>query len=408
MNIKENKNYDKHFFPIIYDYQIFQAQRFGGISRYFCEIIRRLHCEYKIAIRFSLNYYITKWQLNDKQIAFPRFLYKYFSSFFRRRNYHFAKKILKSDNKFLFHPTYYDSYFLKYIGGNPYVVTVHDMVHEKFAHIYPSPKSFREQKAKVIKGATRIIAISENTKKDIIEILGVAPEKIDVVYHGTSMKPFSGEYQLKLPNKYLLYVGDRAAYKNFQRFIEVFSELHKQDPELYLVYTGNKLEESEIKQLPLGIEKYTIHVKASDKALSELYTRALLFVYPSLYEGFGIPILEAYACHCPIAISDTSCFPEVAGEAAAYFDPYSKESMYRTILKVIYDKENRQRLIELGNTRLKRYSWEKAALETQKTYQKAIEESISSSNPTVKKSKSTEYSTTEVTSKSNILPLRTS
>ena len=282
------------------------------------------------------------------------------------------------------------------------------MVHEKFAHIYPSPKSFREQKAKVIKGATRIIAISENTKKDIIEILGVAPEKIDVVYHGTSMKPFSGEYQLKLPNKYLLYVGDRAAYKNFQRFIEVFSELHKQDPELYLVYTGNKLEESEIKQLPLGIEKYTIHVKASDKALSELYTRALLFVYPSLYEGFGIPILEAYACHCPIAISDTSCFPEVAGEAAAYFDPYSKESMYRTILKVIYDKENRQRLIELGNTRLKRYSWEKAALETQKTYQKAIEESISSSNPTVKKSKSTEYSTTEVTSKSNILPLRTS
>ena len=84
MNIKENKNYDKHFFPIIYDYQIFQAQRFGGISRYFCEIIRRLHCEYKIAIRFSLNYYITKWQLNDKQIAFPRFLYKYFSSFFRR------------------------------------------------------------------------------------------------------------------------------------------------------------------------------------------------------------------------------------------------------------------------------------------------------------------------------------
>lgn len=120
----------------------------------------------------------------------------------------------------------------------------------------------------------------------------------------------------------------------------------------------------------MGIFEYTIHIKASDQALSELYSRALLFVYPSLYEGFGIPILEAYACHCPVALSNTSCFPEIAGDAAVYFDPYSISSMSEAITKVIYNEEKRSQLIRLGNERLKRYSWEKAAQKTEEAYQK--------------------------------------
>lgn len=123
----------------------------------------------------------------------------------------------------------------------------------------------------------------------------------------------------------------------------------------------------------MGIFEYTIHIKASDHALSELYSRALLFVYPSLYEGFGIPILEAYACHCPVALSNTSCFPEIAGEAAIYFDPYSVSSMFEAITKIIYNEDIRSQLIRLGDERLKRYSWEKAAKKTEEAYLKAIQ-----------------------------------
>lgn len=369
--IKNTK--ETSLYTIIYDCQIFQEQRFGGISRYFCEIIRRLDFNYIIAIKFSTNYYLTNWHLKNSLIPLPRFIFKLYSRFFKKKNYQFTISTLMKEKKFLFHPTYYAPYFLNYIGENPYVITVHDMIHEKLPHLCPAPQTFLEQKKDIILKANRIIAISENTKKDIIDILGVKPEKIDVIYHGTSMKPFIEKHKLKLPEKYLLFVGDRTPYKNFQRFMDAFADLHEKDPELYIVYTGSKMRENEVKELSPNILNYAIHIKASDKELCELYSRALLFVYPSLYEGFGIPILEAYACHCPIAISNTSCFPEIAGDAAAYFNPYSKESICKTIKDVIYDEEKRNKLTQLGNIRLKRYSWSEAALKTQETYKKAIE-----------------------------------
>ncbi len=156
--------------------------------------------------------------------------------------------------------------------------------------------------------------------------------------------------------------------------METFAQIHEQDRTLFAIYTGSKLKKDEQDMLiGMGIFEYTIHIKASDQALSELYSRALLFVYPSLYEGFGIPILEAYACHCPVALSNTSCFPEIAGDAAVYFDPYSISSMSEAITKVIYNEEKRSQLIRLGNERLKRYSWEKAAQKTVEAYQKAIQ-----------------------------------
>lgn len=371
----QNKQKEKSILttPIIYDYQIFEMQRYGGISRYFCEIIRRIKCEYRIGIKFSINYYLTSWNLGVSRIPLPRFIYKRYRRFFEKKNHRCTRHLLKRNHQYLFHPTYYNPYFLKYIGNNPYVVTVHDMIHEIFPQYVTDSDVVIEQKREVLKHASRIIAISENTKKDIIDILGINPNKIDVIYHSTSMQAFSGKFRLKLPEKFLLFIGDRTAYKNFNRFIEAFSCLYKRDKELYVVFTGNKLNQEEDNLFTsMGVKEHMIHIKASDKELCELYSRALLFVYPSLYEGFGIPILEAYACHCPIALSDTSCFPEIAGNAAAYFDPYSVQSMVNTISGVIYNQERRNNLIQLGKEQLKLYSWEKAAEKTRETYQKAI------------------------------------
>ena len=359
---------------IIYDYQIFEMQRFGGISRYFCEIIKRIPAQHKITVRYSINYYLTSWMLEKSLILLPRFIYKRYHSFFEKKNHEITKKLLKTGGPYLLHPTYYDPYFLDYIGENPYIITVHDMIHEKFPQYVTDANITIGHKKKVITRANRIIAISENTKKDIIEIFNINPQKIDVIYHSTSMKHFSGKHKLQIPERFLLFVGDRTPYKNFKRFMETFAQIHEQDRTLFAIYTGSKLKKDEQDMLiGMGIFEYTIHIKASDQALSELYSRALLFVYPSLYEGFGIPILEAYACHCPVALSNTSCFPEIAGDAAVYFDPYSISSMSEAITKVIYNEEKRSQLIRLGNERLKRYSWEKAAQKTVEAYQKAIQ-----------------------------------
>lgn len=236
------------------------------------------------------------------------------------------------------------------------------------------PNKLSNKKKEIISKASRIIAISKNTKKDLVELLHIDQQKIDVIYHGTSMQRFENKITMQLPEKYILFVGSRYSYKNFNRFIEAFSLLAQKDSKLYLICTGNKFSQGEEDKLSkLHIKNKTLQINASDKELSELYTRASLFVFPSLYEGFGIPILEAYACHCPIAISNTSCFPEIAGDAAIYFDPYSVKDIANTIEAIIYNPQKANELIQKGIKRLELYSWEKTVVETEETYKKAIQ-----------------------------------
>ena len=157
-----------------------------------------------------------------------------------------------------------------------------------------------------------------------------------MIYHSTSMKAFTGRPNPNIPSNFLLFIGDRAPYKNFNRLIRAFSILSKEDKELNLVCTGMPFSKSEKEFIDqLGVTDKITQVKATDKLLCELYSRAKLFIFPSLYEGFGIPILEAYACHCPVALSNASCFPEIAGDAGIYFDPYSEKSIIESIREVI-------------------------------------------------------------------------
>lgn len=358
---------------ILYDNQIFDIQRFGGISRYFCEIIRRLNIKNDIAVRYSINYYLTTYHIGRHRIPLPRFIFKRYRKECQGKNKELSKILLNKNHNYLFHPTYYDPYFLEYIGNNPYVITVHDMIHEKFSSCFSDADEVINQKKEVITHANRIIAISENTKKDIIELLHINPNKIDVIYHSTSMKAFTGRPNPNIPSIFLLFIGDRAPYKNFNRLIRAFSILSKEDKELNLVCTGMPFSKSEKEFIDqLGVTDKITQVKATDKLLCELYSRAKLFIFPSLYEGFGIPILEAYACHCPVALSNASCFPEIAGDAGIYFDPYSEKSIIESIREVIYDENKRSSLIQAGNERLKLFSWEKAARLTERTYLKVI------------------------------------
>ena len=161
---------------------------------------------------FTENHYLAQAKLAGHRIHAPHFFFKHYKKRLLFENQKLTKRLLQTSSPYLFHPTYYNPSFLEYIGDHPYVITVHDMIHELFSEYFHDAKEVMAQKKEVITKASRIIAISENTKKDIVNILNIDPQKIDVIYHGTSIKSHHGKTELSLPNRYILFVGDRTLY----------------------------------------------------------------------------------------------------------------------------------------------------------------------------------------------------
>ena len=361
---------------LLYDHQIFSSQRFGGVSKYFCEMIRNIPSgySYNLSVLFTENQYLKEGQTIFKKRIVP-FHDKEFKGKgalmkgVRILNQSYSRRCIAANNFDLFHPTFYDDYFLRNLK-KPYIITVHDMIRFKFKEI-PGGDTIRQQMENTIKKANRIIAVSENTKKDITGMLGIMPDKIDVVYHG-----FNKQHKTPATNilgKYILFVGRRSGYKNFIPFITAISELLYQEKDLKLVCTGEPFSKEEIESLKkLKILGQTTQLPASERELNDLYANAQLFIYPSLYEGFGMPILEAFANNCPACLSDNSCFPEIAENAAIYFDPYKKESILEAVKKVLYDSNLKSELISKGRERLALFSWKKTADETINSYKKIV------------------------------------
>jgi glycosyltransferase involved in cell wall biosynthesis len=291
-----------------------------------------------------------------------------------RINYEYSISKLKSNNFDVFHPTYYDTYFLDYLKNKPFVLTVHDMIHEKFIELFRDDISAQptiENKKKLITKASHIIAISENTKKDIIEIYGVSESKISVVYHATSI--LENQYvDLDLPKEYILFVGSRYNYKNFRGFVESIAEFLI-EKEINLLCIGQAFNTSELDFLKeLNIQQHCHHKIVKDAELYQIYNAALFFVFPSYYEGFGIPVLEAFQSRCPVLLSNTSCFLEIAQDAALYFDPYSKHDMREKVEYMIQNKEVREDLIRKGAIRVKDFNWTNSSEQTAEVYMKVL------------------------------------
>lgn len=365
---------------ILYDHQIFTWQKYGGISRYFYELVREFHemkdINYEISLFVSNNHYISDKKFVNFIDIIPKKQFRGKTRILNILNKSFSIMKIKNQQFDIFHPTYYDPYFLKYIGNKPFVLTVHDMIHEKFKFMFPYKDKTSDQKRLLVEKAAKIIAISHTTKKDLIDIFGVNESKVEVVYLGNSMLPkIDIKVSFELPQKYLLFVGNRVGYKNFERFIKSVSGLLKKDKELFVLCVGGgSFNNSEIQLLSeLGITKQVNQYDVNDDILSYAYKNALAFIFPSLYEGFGIPVLESFACGCPLLCSNASSLPEVAGEAAYYFDPYSEDSIKDAIMKVLEDNDLRVDLIKRGYEQLKKFSWNQTAEHTKKIYESVLE-----------------------------------
>jgi len=364
---------------ILYDHQIFTSQKYGGISRYFYELMSEFDKMNNIKTTTSLlvsnNHYISDKKFVNYFDVLPNKQFRGKQRVFNLINEPNTIFKLKQHNFDVFHPTYYDPYFLKYLNDKPFVLTVYDMIHEKFSGMFSVNDKTTEQKQLLVEKATKIIAISESTKKDLIELFGTDESKIEVVYLGNSMFPKPDiKLNFDIPKKYLLFVGRRGSYKNFDRFIKSISDILKQDKELFVLCTGGgKFSSSENQQFSeLGISKQILQYNLDDDSLAYFYKNALAFIFPSLYEGFGIPVLESFACGSPLLCSNVSSLPEVAGVAACYFDPYSEESMRNAVLKVLEDESYREDLINKGYEQLKKFSWKQTAEETKKIYESVL------------------------------------
>ena len=251
------------------------------------------------------------------------------------------------------------------------------MIWEKYPETDPDGGS-RRNKKQAIDRADGIIAISEATRRDLLNIYPELSSKdIRVIHHGSSYSDSFDEKHARpewIPGRFVLYVGARESYKNFLSFFDAMESVLSENADLYVVCTGeNSFTDAESTHFnrtykDKALINRFIQKRCTDDELIALYHNAECFVFPSKCEGFGMPILEAFACGCPVALSDIDIFHEVAGEAAVYFDPDDKQSISDAVRHIMDDPDLRAGLIDKGRKRTKIFSWDKAARETYDFY----------------------------------------
>ena len=267
------------------------------------------------------------------------------------------------------------------------IVTILDITPYLFPETHPflTKWQFRRAIKRIRADIDLIITISQNTKNDLIKYFGVSPVKIKVVYLGVSKKyriiPDEDllervRQKYNLPKKFILCVGTLEPRKNISTLIRIFHFLRTSQNERFqqehLIIAGKrgwKYDGIFETVTQLGLEKFVHFTDFVDqKDLPNLYNLAEVFVYPSLYEGFGLPPLEAMACGCPIITSNSSSLPEVAGDAAIMINPQNVNAFAGAIKRVLTDENLRKEMIEKGLKQAKKFSWEKCAKETLKVY----------------------------------------
>lgn len=358
---------------VFIDHQKFSTQKYGGISRYFANIIQGIkrtdNITYQLGVMHTKNHYIQNEPLPIKGNFSDRVLngnqrYDY------RLNQLYCKRLLEKSDFDVFHPTYYDPYFLKKLK-KPLVITIHDMTYERLPEYFWAQDPLSQQKRLNIKRADAIITISNTTRKDLLSFFDVDPDKVSVIYHGIDAEiPLQIEPVDNLPEQYVLFVGDRSGYKNFYLFLNAIRQLAPRFPDLNVVLTGGgKLEIADREFIQrLGLTDRVRHINATDEQLSYLYQNAQLFVYPSLYEGFGLPILEAFKARCPMLLSDTECFREVAADAATYFKPTDIDDLINGLETTISNCELKAQLVEKGLKRLADFPLQQSIDQTLNVY----------------------------------------
>ena len=271
----------------------------------------------------------------------------------------------------------------------PYVVTIHDCIHLRFPQYLPN--RLASTYARTVMGlaarrARRVLTVSHASKQDILHYLGIAADKVDVIYNALDsrlaaeptaedMAKVRERFQLTSP--FILYAGNIKPHKNIDRLIEAYSILRRRGvttPRLLII--GDEI--SKYPNLRRLVHRFQLHPHVrffgfvQEETLAALYRLASVFVFPSLYEGFGLPPLEAMAAGTPVVTSNVSSLPEVVGDAALLIDPMDAGAIADAMARVLSDEALRADLIRRGRERLSAFSWERSVARTREVYGEAV------------------------------------
>jgi len=364
---------------VIVDGLVYSLQAHGGISRIFQEILPRM-CELDAALRLTL---LTDGHLSAglpthrhiehrtipqvSRLLRPERLWRPIVPTIRQA---VRKWLLGRARGKIWHSTYFTSPEEK---GVPLVVSVYDMIFERFPSLFSGSgtKHFNALKRRCVLSADAVLCISETTRRDVMEFYGLKPERAHVIHlaHSPIFRVMEEKNRAGIPSSapYFLYVGSRVHYKKFDLLLDAFSRHPRKDTALLVVGSPWTPEEAvRLKTLELQ-HRVTLLGGVDDDLLCRLYNGAEAFVYPSLYEGFGIPLLEAMACGCPVIASRIPSSVEIAGDCPLYVEPDEPDDMVRAFTLILAEGKQSER-VKAGLEQVKRYSWDKTANETLNVY----------------------------------------
>ena len=353
---------------IAFDHQAFCLQKTGGISRYFFHLAEQLAILGEGVGVFSPLYRNQYARQLQQKIVHGGYVKDYpprCADAAVALNGVVARRQLRAWQPDVVHETYFSN---TQSGSDktPVVLTVFDMIGELGLDAEaPTPAELkRSKKYAAVKRADHVICISEHTRQDLIRLYEVSPAKTSTIHLGCAVATPADTLALKIAKPYLLYVGLRAGYKNFARFIQGFASSAQLRSSFDIVAFGGggfsaeeRMQFEALKLQPGQVRQ----IDGDDLKLATYYRQASAFVYPSCYEGFGLPPLEAMANQCPVVSSRTSAMPEVIGDAAEFFDPLDLDSIASAIQNVVNSQTRTNELIAKGLARVEQFNWQTCA-----------------------------------------------
>ncbi len=269
------------------------------------------------------------------------------------------------------------------------VLTIHDVVFFRYPEVFPPHISlyFKLVIPQMVRKADHILAVSTFTKNELMSILNVPEEKITVTQEASKITSMSRSIEdaarsreqierLDINGSYILAVGTVEPRKNLARLIKAFDSVSNELGDISLVIAGAKgwlTKSVDMAMQNVNNDRIKFLGRVSDEALEALYAQALCFVYPSLYEGFGLPVLEAMSMGAPVITSNSSSLPEVAGEAAILVDPFDIDDLAQSLVSLVFDTDKRELMRQLGFKQAAKFSWEKTAQLTIEAYKKLLD-----------------------------------